>query len=202
MDTFLLVLLVLISTIAIIYTLKRILIPNGFGNKEELEKVEKVKKEKIIKVGETSSEFKRVERFDSEEYIKDSFSNVLHDIKNDIEGGLNTWELKIDYSKMQFEKTVHRSQWDKSKITLKIDFTDYDEFEIKRIEFNTSSKTFSIKDINSEYYKFIYDCYVKYITEKNTLEKERVDKSLSDINEIIGKDNLRDIKLDQLLNGE
>ena len=200
MDTFLLVLLVLLSTIAIIYTLKRILIPNGFGNKEEV--VEKVKKEKIIKVGETLSEFKRVERFDSEEYIKDSFSNVLHDIKNDIEGGLNTWELKMDYSKIQFDKTVQRSQWDKSKITLKIDFTDYDEFEIKRIEFNTSSKTFSIKDINSEYYKFIYDCYVKYITEKNTLEKERVDKSLSDINEIIGKDNLRDIKLDQLLNGE
>lgn len=200
MDTFLLVLLVLLSTIAIIYTLKRILIPNGFGNKEEV--VEKVKKEKIIKVGETLSEFKRVERFDSEEYIKDSFSNVLHDIKNDIEGGFNTWELKIDYSKMQFEKIIHRSQWDKAKITLKIDFTDYDEFEIKRIEFNTSSKTFSMKDINSEYYKFIYDCYVKYITEKNTLEKERVDKSLSDINEIIGKDNLRDIKLDQLLNGE
>lgn len=200
MDTFLLVLLVLLSTIAIIYTLKRILIPNGFGNKEEV--VEKVKKEKIIKVGETLSEFKRVERFDSDEYIKDSFSNVLHDIKNDIEGGLNTWELKMDYSKIQFDKTVQRSQWDKSKITLKIDFTDYDEFEIKRIEFNTSSKTFSMKDINSEYYKFIYDCYVKYITEKNTLEKERVDKSLSDINEIIGKDNLRDIKLDQLLNGE
>ena len=200
MDTFLLVLLVLLSTIVIIYTLKRILIPNGFGNKEEV--VEKVKKEKIIKVGETLSEFKRVERFDSDEYIKDSFSNVLHDIKNDIEGGLNTWELKMDYSKIQFDKTVQRSQWDKSKITLKIDFTDYDEFEIKRIEFNTSSKTFSMKDINSEYYKFIYDCYVKYITEKNTLEKERVDKSLSDINEIIGKDNLRDIKLDQLLNGE
>lgn len=200
MDTFLLVLLVLLSTIAIIYTLKRILIPNGFGNKEEV--VEKVKKEKIIKVGETSSEFKRVERFDSEEYIKDSFSNVLHDIKNDIEGGFNTWELKIDYSKMQFEKIIQRSQWDKTKITLKIDFTDYNEFEIKKIEFETYSKTFSIKDINSEYYKFIYDCYVKYITERNKLEKERVDKSLSDINEIIGKDNLRDMKLDQLLNGE
>lgn len=201
MDTFLLVLLVLISTIAIIYTLKRILIPNGFGNKEE---VEKVKKEKIIKVGEgeTSSEFKRVERFNSEEYIKDSFSNVLHDIKNDIEGGFNTWDHKIDYSKMQFEKIIQRSQWDKTKITLKIYFTDYNEFEIKKIEFETYSKTFAIKDINSEYYKFIYDCYVKYITEKNRIEKERVDKSLSDINEIIGKDNLRDIKIDQILNGE
>ena len=197
MDTYLLVLL--LSTILIIYTLKRILIPNGFENKEEV--AEKVKKEKIIKVGETSSEFKRVERFDSEEYIKDSFSNVLHDIKNDIEGGFNTWDLKIDYSKIQFEKIIQRSQWDKSRITLKIDFTDYDEFEIKRIELDTSVKSFSIKDINSDYYKFIYDCYVKYINEKNIKEKEIVDKSLSDINEIIGKDNLRDMKLDQILGG-
>ena len=59
-----------------------------------------------------------------------------------------------------------------------------------------------MKDINSEYYRFIYDCYVRYITEKNRLEKEKVDKSLSDINEIIGEDNLRDMKLEKLLNGE
>jgi len=59
-----------------------------------------------------------------------------------------------------------------------------------------------MKDINSEYYRFIYECYVKYITEKNRLEKEKVDKSLIDINEIIDKDNLRDMKLEQLLNGE
>jgi len=162
-------------------------------------KTEKVKK---VKVGETLSEFKRVERFDSEEYIEGTFETVLHDIKNDIEGNFNTWELKIDYSKIQFEKIKHRNQWNKCKITLNIDYTDYDEFEIKRIDLSTSSKTFSMKDINSEYYRFIYECYVKYINERNTQEKERVDKSLSDINEIIGIDNLRDIKLDQILNGE
>jgi hypothetical protein len=177
---------------------------NKKSSKKDKSEVKDIKTEKVkkVKVGETLSEFKRVERFDSEAYVEGTFETVLHDIKSDIEGDFNTWELKIDYSKIQFEKIKHRTQWDKCKITLNIEYTDYDEFEIKRIDLSTRSKTFSMKDINSEYYRFIYECYVKYITEKNTLEKERVDKSLSDINEIIGIDNLRDIKLDQILNGK
>jgi hypothetical protein len=187
-----------ISIILLILTFLIIKIRSSTREKTE-EKPEKVKK---VKVGETLLEFKRVERFDSEVYIEGTFDTVLHDIKNDVEGGFNTWELKIDYSKMQFEKIKYRSQFDKSKITLNIDYTDSYEFAIKRIELSTSTKTFSMKDINSEYYRFIYDCYVRYITEKNRLEKEIADISLIDINEIIGKDNLRDMKLEQLLNGE
>ena len=194
MDTLLLVITVLGVTSFIIFFMKHLLYKE---NKEETP--ENIKK---IKIGETLLEFKRVERFDSEVYIEGTFDTVLHDIKNDVEGGFNTWELKIDYSKMQFEKIKYRSQFDKSKITLNIDYRDYHKFEIKKIEFETYSKTFSMKDINSEYYRFIYDCYVRYITEKNRLEKEKVDKSLSDINEIIGEDNLRDMKLEKLLNGE
>jgi len=174
---------------------------NKKSSKKDKSEVKDIKTEKV-KIGETLSEFKRVERFDSEAYVEGTFETVLHDIKSDIEGNFNTWELKIDYSKIQFEKIKHRSQWDKCKITLNIDYSDYDEFEIKGIDLSTSSKTFSMKDINSEYYRFIYECYVKYINERNTQEKERVDKSLSDINEIIGIDNLRDIKLDQILNGK
>lgn len=188
-----------LSIILLVLTFLIIKIRSTTREKSEEVKPEKIKK---VKVGETLSEFKRVERFDSEAYVEGTFETILHDIKSDIEGDFNTWELKIDYSKIQFEKIKHRTQWDKCKITLNIDYTDYDEFEIKRIDLSTSSKTFSMKDINSEYYRFIYECYVKYITDKNTLEKERVDKSLSDINEIIGIDNLRDIKLDQILNGK
>jgi hypothetical protein len=188
-----------LSIILLVLTFLIIKIRSTTRKKTEEVKPEKVKK---FKIGETLSEFKRVERFDSEAYVEGTFETVLHDIKSDIEGNFNTWELKIDYSKIQFEKIKYRSQWDKCKITLNIDYSDYDEFEIKGIDLSTSSKTFSMKDINSEYYRFIYECYVKYINERNTQEKERVDKSLSDINEIIGIDNLRDIKLDQILNGE
>lgn len=193
MNTVLLVITVLIVTGLIIFMLKTILISK---------KKEEIKETKRINIGESLSDCKRIEKFDSEEYIKETFNNILYDIKNDIEGGFNTWNFRIDYSKMQFEKIKHRSQFNTSKICLNIDFTDYDKFEIKRIELNTSSKTFNIKDINSEYYKFIYDCYVNDMNERNRREREKVDKSLSDINEIIGKDNLRDMKLDQLLNGE
>ena len=136
---------------------------NKKSSKKDKSEVKDIKTEKV-KIGETLSEFKRVERFDSEAYVEGTFETILHDIKSDIEGNFNTWELKIDYSKIQFEKIKHRSQWDKCKITLNIDYSDYDEFEIKRIDLSTSSKTFSMKDINSEYYRFIYECYVKYIT--------------------------------------
>ena len=144
-----------LSIILLVLTFLIIKIRSTTREKSEEVKPEKIKK---VKVGETLSEFKRVERFDSEAYVEGTFETILHDIKSDIEGDFNTWELKIDYSKIQFEKIKHRTQWDKCKITLNIDYTDYDEFEIKRIDLSTSSKTFSMKDINSEYYRFIYEC--------------------------------------------
>ena len=101
MDTLLLVITVLGVTSFIIFFMKHLLYKE---NKEETP--ENIKK---IKIGETLLEFKRVERFDSEVYIEGTFDIVLHDIKNDVEGGFNTWELKIDYSKMQFEKIKYRS---------------------------------------------------------------------------------------------
>jgi hypothetical protein len=56
--------------------------------------------------------------------------------------------------------------------------------------------------LDVEVYRFFYDIYVKFIKEENAAMKKKTDDSLVEINKVLGRDTIRDSKIDWLLNGE
>jgi len=56
--------------------------------------------------------------------------------------------------------------------------------------------------LDSEVYQFFYEVYEKAITQQNDDLKKMTDDNLSKINKVLGRDTIRDSKIDWLLNGE
>jgi hypothetical protein len=88
-------------------------------------------------------------------------------------------------------------------VTLKIEFSAYGNFKIKRIILTSGYNNYYYRsDLDSEVYQFFYEVYSKSITKQNDDLKKMTDDSLVKINKVLGRDTIRDSKIDWLLNGE
>jgi hypothetical protein len=160
-----------------------------FGGKETEAVSEKpVKKEKKIKLDTDVDGFKSIDMFNTDAYIENTFEQLFHAVKVD------AWPCNYSYSEMEFKK---------DSVTLKIEFAAYDNFKIKRIILTSGYSNYYYRsDLDSEVYQFFYEVYVKSITKQNEDLKKIADSNLESINKVLGRDTIRDSKIDWLLNGE
>lgn len=161
-----------------------------FGGKETEAVSEKpVKKEnKKIKLDTDVDGFKSIDLFNTDAYIQDTFEQLFHAVKVD------AWQCNFSYSEMEFKK---------DSVTLKIEFSAYGNFKIKRIILTSGYNNYYYRsDLDSEVYQFFYEVYSKSITKQNDDIKKITDASLEKINKVLGRDTIRDSKIDWLLNGE
>lgn len=161
-----------------------------FGAKETASVSEKpVKKEnKKIKLDEDVDGFKSIDMFNSDAYIKDTFEQLFHAIK------IDAWPCNFSYSEMEFKK---------DSVTLKIEFSAYENFKIKRIILTSGYNNYYYRsDLDFEVYRFFYEVYAKSITKQNEDLKRIADSNLESINKVLGRDTIRDGKIDWLLKKE
>ena len=160
-----------------------------FGGKEKEAVSEKPvnKEKKKIKLN-TDVGFKSIDIFNTDDYIQDTIEQLFHAIKVD------GWPCNFSYSEMEFKK---------DSVTLKIEFSAYSNFKIKRIILTSGYNNYYYRcDLDSEVYQFFYEVYEKAITQQNDDLKKMTDDNLSKINKVLGRDTIRDSKIDWLLNGE
>ena len=160
-----------------------------FGVKDVAPVSEKKKEvRKKIKLDEDVDGFKSIDMFNTDAYIQDTFEQLFHAVKVD------AWPCNFSYSEMEFKK---------DSVTLKIEFTAYNNFKIKRIILTSGYNNYYYRsDLDSEVYQFFYEVYLKSITKQNDDLKKMTDASLEKINKVLGRDTIRDSKIDWLLNGE
>ena len=152
------------------------------------EKVENKEVKKKIKLDTDVDGFKSIDMFNTDAYIQDTFELLFHAIKVD------AWPCNFSYSEMEFKK---------DSVTLKIEFSAYNNFKIKRIVLTSGYNNYYYRsDLDSEVYQFFYEVYSKSITKQNDDLKKMTDASLEKINKVLGRDTIRDSKIDWLLNGE
>jgi hypothetical protein len=184
MTVFLITSLVLISIIGftgikILFNRKK---KKSTSNKEVSEG-----KSKKIKLDTDVEEFKEVKSFNRDKYIVETFNQVFHAIRVD------EWESKFNYNLIEFKK---------DKITVKIDYKDYDNFKIKSITLTSGYSNFHYNEpLDESIYRFFYNVYSENVKRENEAVKKATDDSLVEIHKVIGKSSIRDNKLDQLLNG-
>ena len=156
-------------------------------NKRKTKEVSKPGKSSKIKLDTDVEEFKEVKSFNRDKYLVETFNEVFHAIQVD------EWESKFNYNLIEFKK---------DKITVKIDYKDYDNFKIKSITLTSGYSTFHYTDhLDESTYRFFYNVYSENIKRENEALKKKTDESLAEIHKVIGKSSIRDNKLDQLLNG-
>ena len=144
-------------------------------------------KPKKIKLDTDVEEFKEVKSFNRDKYIVETFNQVFHAIQVD------EWESKFNYNLIEFKK---------DKITVKIDYKDYDNFKIKSITLTSGYSNFHYNEpLDESIYRFFYNVYSENVKRENEALKKATDDSLIEIHKVIGKSSIRDNKLDQLLNG-
>ena len=163
---------------------------NFFRLEEISEKEEKKseKENKKIKLDTDVDGFKSIDLFNTDAYIQDTFEQLFHAIKVD------AWECNFSYSEMEFKK---------DSVTLKIEFSAYNNFKIKRIILTSGYNNYYYRcDLDLEVYQFFYEVYEKAVTQQNDDLKKITDDNLSKINKVLGRDTIRDSKIDWLLNGE
>jgi hypothetical protein len=142
---------------------------------------------KKIKLDTDVEEFKEVKSFNRDKYIVETFNQVFHAIQVD------EWESKFNYNLIEFKK---------DKITVKIDYKDYDNFKIKSITLTSGYSNFHYNEpLDESIYRFFYNVYSENVIKENEDLKKATDDSLVEIHKVIGKSSIRDNKLDQLLNG-
>lgn len=92
-------------------------------------------------------------------------------------------------------------EFKKDNITLKIEHSDYTYFKIKSITLTSGYNTFHyFNDLDESKYRFFYNIYSDNIKKENEDAKKRADESLSAIHKALGKDTIRDSKINKLLN--
>lgn len=158
--------------------------------KKEKAKKEKPKKEKPkkLKLDKDVEGFESIEVFNRDNYIQETFEQIFHAIKVD------QWDCKFSWGEMEFKK---------DSVLLNVEYTSYGNFKIKKITLvNGYNRYYYKADLDVEVYRFFYDIYVKYIKEENAELKKKTDDSLAEINKVLGRDTIRDSKIDWLLNGE
>ena len=145
-------------------------------------------KPKKIKLDTDVEGFDEVKRFDRDKYLEETFNQVFHAIQ------IGDWSTPI-FNNASFE-------FKKDKIVLKVEYSDYNKFKIKSITLSSGYSTFNYRsDLDESVYRYFYNTYAEYIKFENEELKKRADKSLSEIHKALGKDTIRDSKIDQLLNG-
>ena len=91
----------------------------------------------------------------------------------------------------------------KDRVKMKVHFSDWDSFYIKKIEIASGYQTYHYKeDLDEDHYQFFYDKYCAHRNEVNEKKKRVVEKSMEQIRTALGKDVLRDGKIDMLLNSD
>ena len=161
-----------------------------FGVKQKVNQKKEVKKErpKKIKLDTDVEDFKSIDMFNTDAYIQDTIEQLFHAIRVD------AWSCDFSYNEMEFKK---------DSVTLKIEFSAYGNFKIKRIILTSGYNNYYYRsDLDSEVYQFFYEVYSKSITKQNDDLKKITDDSLVKINKVLGRDTIRDSKIDWLLNGE
>lgn len=173
----------MIIGVSVITTLVIIRKMKSTSNKE----VSKDKPSKI-KLDTTVEGFDEVKRFDRDKYLEETFNQVFHAIQ------IGDWSTPIfNHGSFEFKK---------DKIVLKVEYSDCNKFKIKSITLSSGYSTFNYRsDLDESVYRYFYNTYAEYIKFENEELKRRADKSLSEIHNALGKDIIRDSKIDQLLNG-
>ena len=159
-----------------------------FGVKDAPMPENEAKKEKKIKLDTDVDGFKSIDLFNTDAYIQNTFEQLFHAIKVD------AWPCNYSYGEMEFKK---------DSVALKIEFSAYGNFKIKRIILTSGYSNYYYRsDLDSEIYRFFYEVYAKSITKQNEDLKKIADSNLESINKVLGRDTIRDSKIDWLLNGE
>jgi hypothetical protein len=151
---------------------------------------EKAKKEKHkkLKLDTNISGFTSIDLFNSNEYIKDTFEQLFHAINVD------AWPCDFSFNEIIFKK---------GKVELTIEYSDYGNFKIRNISVLTGYNRYYFKsDLDSEVYQFFYEIYSKAMMKQNDDLKKVTDDSLVEITKVLGRDTIRDSKIDMLLNGK
>jgi hypothetical protein len=183
MSKFLIILLLLIITISFaLVKIQKRKKKKSTSNKKSSSKDDKNKK---IKLDTDVEGFDEVKRFNRDEYLKETFNQVFYAIEVD------DWTSSYGYRSIQFVK---------DNITLKVDYSDHNNFKIKSITLTSGYNTFNYTStLNESTYRFIYNIYSEYIKKENETLKKSTDDSLSEIHKVIGKSSIRDNKINQLL---
>ena len=149
-------------------------------------KVKEIKPNKI-KLDTDVIGFDEVKRFDRDRYIEETFNQVFNAIQHD------EWLLSFGYDNIEFKK---------DNILLKVEYSEYGNFKIKSITLTSGYSNYYYKsDLDESVYRFFYKVYSDCINQENEQIKKKTDKSLSEINKVLGKGAIRDSKIDQLLKG-
>ena len=134
------------------------------------------KKKKVVL--DKEMDFPGVEKFDEDRYLADTFEDVF---------------LAIRYDGWKREFTSYGE----------IHFSDYSTFYIKRIEMLAGHTNFMYKDeLNVDHYNMFYDIYRDFVIKQNEVKKNNIEKSMAQIRNALGKDVLRDSKIDMLLDSD
>lgn len=131
-------------------------------------------------------DFPGIEKFDEDRYLADTFEDVFRAIRYD------GWKREFTtYGEMHFSK---------DRVQVKIHFRDNRTFYIKRIELHAGYTTFIYRDeLDVEHYNMFYEIYRDFIIAQNEGKKKNIEKSMEQIRNALGKDLIRDSKIDMLL---
>jgi len=151
---------------------------------------------KSVKVTKNPKKRKIVEKFNTKSYIESTFRQVIHSVKVD------DWFRVVSDSSDKVIEFIKKPENGSSRgeVKLIVKYEDIDEFKIKSIYL--SAGEFFIYDVNKltdDDYDFFHNCYVSYAEESNLAAKERVDKSLERIKNVLGRSSIRDSKIDDIL---
>lgn len=152
----------------------------------------KKKEPKKFKLDEDYVDFSAVDRFDTNEYINETFQDIFHSIMND-----GDWVSVINNVEIHYKK---------KHIDIKIDYEDFRNFKIKKIILYVNKNSYSTSEIflyteslDETFYKFVYDFYFSTKEKENSKRKENCDSILTVVKDTIGKSSIRDRRLDELL---
>jgi len=179
---YILIILIILASWLIIPTIYKI-----YRDRKVVEKKLK-KKSKKLKLDKDVEGFESIEVFNRDNYIQETFEQIFHAIKVD------QWSCKFTCGEMEFKK---------DSVFLNVEYRSYSNFKIKKITLvNGYNRYYYNEDLDIEVYRFFYDIYVKFTKEENAEMKKKTDDSLVEINKVLGRDTIRDSKIDWLLNGE
>jgi hypothetical protein len=91
----------------------------------------------------------------------------------------------------------------KGLVKLKINFYELRNFKIRSINLSTGYQEFKYTDdLDVLHYEFFYKVYCDFRKAENEGNKKKVDMSMKEIRDVLGKETLRDSKIDMLLNSD